>query len=53
MRYASSASVTIDDVIAGSLSLLESMMRQGVDCSGYVRHVRFLMEKSKVYIPSA
>ena len=28
-------------------------MRQGVDCSGYVRHVRFLMEKSKVYIPSA
>ena len=52
MRYASSASVTID-VIAGSLSLLESMTRQGVDCSGYIRHVRFLMEKSKVYIPSA
>ena len=53
MRYASSASVTIDDIIAGSLSLLESMLRQGVDCSGYVRHVRFLVEKSKVYNPTS
>ena len=53
MRYASSASITVDDVIAGSLSLLESMMRQGVDGSGYIRHIRFLVEKSKLYIPSA
>ena len=49
MRYASSANATIDDVIAGSLSLLESMLRQGVDCTGYVKHIRFLVEKSKVY----
>ena len=53
MRYTSSANVTIDDTIAGSLSLLESMLRQGVDCSGYVRHIRFLVEKSKIYVPSA
>ena len=53
MRYTSSASVTIDDVIAGSLSLLESMIRQGVDCTGYVRHIRFLVEKSKIYVPAS
>ena len=53
MRYTTAAHVTIDDVIAGSLSLLESMLRQGVDCTGYVRHVRFLVEKSKIYLSSA
>ena len=53
MRYASSSSVTIEDVISGSLSLMESMMRQGVDCTGYVRHIRFMVEKSKIYSPSA
>ena len=53
MRYNSSASVTIDDVIATSLSLLESMLRQGVECTGYVRHIRFLVEKSKLYVQSA
>ena len=53
MRYASSSTVTIDDIIAGSLSLLESMLRQGVDGTGYVRHIRFLVEKSKIYVSSA
>ena len=53
MRYVSAASVTVEDIIGGNLSLLESMLRQGVDCSGYVRHIRFLVEKSKVYVPSA
>ena len=41
--------MTIEDIIGGDLSLLECMMRQGVDCSGMVQHVRFLFEKSKVY----
>ena len=53
MRYTSSSTVTMDDIIASSLSLLESMMRQGVDCTGYVKHIRFLVEKSKVYQQAA
>ena len=53
MRYASSANATKDDVIAGSLSLLESMLRQGVDGTGYMKHIRFLVEKSKVYSQAA
>ena len=39
----------LDDVIGANLSLMESMMRQGIDCSGMVKHARFLVEKSKVY----
>ena len=53
MRYASSTTTTLEDVIAASLSLMESMLRQGVDCTGYVRHIRFLVEKSKVYSSSS
>ena len=49
MRYTQSASITIEDVIGATLSLLESMIRQGLDCTGMVKHVRFLVEKSKVY----
>ena len=53
MRYASSVTATLEDIIAASLSLLESMLRQGVECAGYVRHIRFLVEKSKIYHPSS
>ena len=41
--------MTIEDVIGGNLSLMECMLRQGVDCTGMVKHIRFLVEKSKIY----
>ena len=48
MRYFQSATVIIEDVIGGNLSLMECMLRHGIDCSGMVKHIRFLVEKSKV-----
>ena len=38
MRYTQSASVTIEDIIGGNLSLLECMMRQGLKSLGKGKH---------------
>ena len=40
---------TFEDVLSANLSLVDSLSTQGYSVSCYLKHVRFLVDKSKVY----
>ena len=40
---------TFEDVLSANLSLVDSLSTQGYSVSCYLKHIRFLVDKSKVY----
>ena len=40
---------TFEDILSANLSLVDSLITQGYSVSCYLKHIRFLVDKSKVY----
>ena len=44
---------TFEDVLSANLSLVDTLSTQGYSISCYLKHIRFLVDKSKIYNSSA
>ena len=53
LYFDNAKNANIEDIVSANMSLMESLMALGIPVSQYCKHIRFLSDKSRVYMSAA